>query len=52
MKATRNFADKAHIVSQQYNGTGETQAGVSAGRLTVRPAENEHPERKSTTPHY
>ncbi len=34
------------------SGTGETPQGFTPRRLTARPAESEHLEGKSTTPHY
>ncbi|MGE8018878.1 hypothetical protein ACQKOM_08135 [Peribacillus frigoritolerans] len=34
------------------SGTGETPQAFTPRRLTARPAESEHLEGKSTTPHY
>jgi hypothetical protein len=34
------------------NGTGEIPQAFTSRRLTARPAESEHLEGKSTTPHY
>ncbi|MFJ7856188.1 hypothetical protein ACIQX3_26120, partial [Peribacillus frigoritolerans] len=34
------------------SGTGETPPAFTPRRLTARPAESEHLEGKSTTPHY
>ncbi|AZV63007.1 hypothetical protein DOZ91_22400 [Peribacillus frigoritolerans] len=34
------------------SGTGETPQAFAPRRLTARPAESEHLEGKSTTPHY
>ncbi len=34
------------------SGTGETPQAFKPRRLTARPAESEHLEGKSTTPHY